>query len=98
MRMTRFILALTIAAGIWTSEAAAKTNGDNLLPDDYVFAGVDGKLVQTGVDKWTFGDAGENGGGHKRTKRRNVSDMGESNEIRGEELFIRGILFVTSQT
>ena len=54
MRMTRFILALTIAAGIWTSEAAAKTNGDNLLPDDYVFAGVDGKLIQTAPDKWAF--------------------------------------------
>ena len=60
MRIARFILALTIAAGIWTSGAAAKTNGngktngDKLLPDDYVFAGVDGKLVQTGVDKWAF--------------------------------------------
>ena len=24
------------------------------MPDDYVFAGVDGKLVQAGVDKWAF--------------------------------------------
>jgi len=60
MRTARFILTLTIAAGIWTSGAAGKTNGngktngDKLLPDDYVFAGVDGKLVQTGVDKWAF--------------------------------------------
>jgi hypothetical protein len=45
MRTARFILALTMAAGIWTSGAAGKTNGDKLLPDDYVFAGVDGNLV-----------------------------------------------------
>ncbi len=66
MRIARFILALTIAAAITTSAAAAKTSGeksthevksqagDKLLPDDYVFAGVDGKLVQTGTDKWAF--------------------------------------------
>jgi hypothetical protein len=54
MRTARFILAMTMAAGIWTSEAAAKTNSDKLLPDDYVFAGVDGNLVQKGVDKWAF--------------------------------------------
>ena len=24
------------------------------MPEDYVFAGVDGKLVQTGADKWAF--------------------------------------------
>lgn len=60
MRIARFILALMIAAAITTSAAAAKTNGnksqagDKLLPDDYVFAGVDGKLVQTGTDKWAF--------------------------------------------
>ncbi len=60
MRIARFILALTIAAAITTSAAAAKTNdnklqaGDKLLPDDYVFAGVDGKLIQTGTDKWAF--------------------------------------------
>ena len=66
MRITRFILALTMAAGIWTS-AAAKTGSektphhdvklvrsDKLLPDDYVFAGVDGKLIQTAPDKWGF--------------------------------------------
>jgi hypothetical protein len=53
-------LALTIAAAITTSAAATKTNGnklqagDKLLPDDYVFAGVDGKLIQTGADKWAF--------------------------------------------
>ena len=60
MRIARFILALTMAAGIWTSGAAAKTNsdvktnGDKLLPDDHVFAGVDGKLIQTAPDKWAF--------------------------------------------
>jgi len=54
MRTARFILALTMAAGIWTSGAAAKTNDDKLLPDDYVFAGVDGKLIQTAPDKWAF--------------------------------------------
>ncbi len=60
MRTANLILALTIAAGIWTSGAAAKTNGngktngDKLLPDDYVFAGVDGKLIQTAPDKWAF--------------------------------------------
>ncbi|MGA2677694.1 MAG: hypothetical protein ABSF37_00175 [Sedimentisphaerales bacterium] len=60
MRIARFILALTIAAAITTSAATTKTNGnklqagDKLLPDDYVFAGVDGKLVQTGTDKWAF--------------------------------------------
>ena len=66
MRITRFILALMMAAGIWTS-ASAKTGSDKtphhdvklvrsdkLLPDDYVFAGVDGRLIQTGVDKWAF--------------------------------------------
>jgi hypothetical protein len=65
MRIARFIFVLTIAAAI-TMSAAAKTNvnklkainklqaGDKLLPDDYVFAGVDGRLVQTGADKWAF--------------------------------------------
>jgi hypothetical protein len=62
MRTARFILALTIA--ICVSQAVAKTNGGKLLPDDYVFAGVDGKLVQTGVDKWAFefGSASNIGG------------------------------------
>lgn len=54
MRTARFILALTAVMVIWTSQAAAKTNGDKLLPDDYVFAGVDGKLIQTAPDKWAF--------------------------------------------
>jgi hypothetical protein len=66
MRIARFILALTIAAAITTSATAAKNSGekstrevksqagDKLLPDDYVFAGVDGKLVTTGADKWAF--------------------------------------------
>ena len=60
MRIARFILALTIAAAITMSAAAVKTSGnklqagDKLLPDDYVFAGVDGKLIQTGTDKWAF--------------------------------------------
>jgi len=66
MRIARFILALTIAAAITTSATAAKTNSnklqtgnklqasDKLLPDDYVFAGVDGKLIQAGSDKWAF--------------------------------------------
>ena len=52
MRTVLSILILTITAVISTS--AAKTNSDRLLPDDYVFAGVDGKLVQTGADKWAF--------------------------------------------
>ena len=54
MRIARFILALTAAMAIWASQAAGKTNGDKLLPDDYVFAGVDGKLIQTAPDKWAF--------------------------------------------
>ncbi|MGD0571612.1 MAG: hypothetical protein ABSB11_01170 [Sedimentisphaerales bacterium] len=60
MRIARFIFALTIAAAITTSAAAVKTSGnklqagDKLLPDDYVFAGVDGRLIQTGADKWAF--------------------------------------------
>lgn len=60
MRIARFILALMIAAAITTSATAAKINGnkllagDKLLPDDYVFAGVDGKLIQKGADKWVF--------------------------------------------
>jgi hypothetical protein len=66
MKITRFILTILIAAAISTSAAAAKTGGeksprevklphsDKLLPDDYVFAGVDGKLIQTASDKWTF--------------------------------------------
>ncbi|MGA2322907.1 MAG: hypothetical protein ABSG22_03570 [Sedimentisphaerales bacterium] len=54
MRIARFILVLTMVTGSWTSQAAVKTNGDKLLPDDYVFAGVDGKLIQTAPDKWTF--------------------------------------------
>jgi hypothetical protein len=65
MKITRFILAVAVAAAI-TISAAAKTGGekssrevklphsDKLLPDDYVFAGVDGKLIQTAPDKWTF--------------------------------------------
>ena len=55
MRMTRIILALTMAIAIWspkTTEAGA--GGTPLLRDDYVFAGVDGKLVQSGPDKWSF--------------------------------------------
>jgi hypothetical protein len=67
MKITRFILAIAIAAAIAMSAMAAKTGSgktphhdvklvrsDKLLPDDYVFAGVDGKLIQTGVDKWAF--------------------------------------------
>jgi hypothetical protein len=64
MKITRFILAIVIAAAITISATAAKNGGekskreakppqsDKLLPDDYVFAGVDGRLVQiTAVDK-----------------------------------------------
>lgn len=66
MRIARLILALAIAAAITMSATAAKNGGekstheikspysDKLLPDDYVFSGVDGKLVQTGADKWAF--------------------------------------------
>jgi hypothetical protein len=67
MRIARFILAVAVAAAISTSATAAKTGSektphhdvklvrsDKLLPDDYVFAGVDGKLVQTAPDKWAF--------------------------------------------
>jgi hypothetical protein len=66
MKITRLILAISIAAAITISATAAKNGGekskhevkspqsDKLLPDDYVFAGVDGKLIQTGVDKWAF--------------------------------------------
>jgi hypothetical protein len=66
MKITRFILAIAIAAAISTSAMAAKNGGeksprevklphsDKLLPDDYVFAGVDGKLIQTAPDKWAF--------------------------------------------
>jgi hypothetical protein len=67
MNITRFILAIAVAAAITTSAMAAKAGSgktphnnvklmpsDKLLPDDYVFAGVDGKLIQTGVDKWAF--------------------------------------------
>jgi hypothetical protein len=65
MKITKFILTILIAAAI-TISAAAKNGGeksprevklphsDKLLPDDYVFAGVDGKLIQTAPDKWTF--------------------------------------------
>ena len=66
MRITRFILAILIVGVISISAMAAKVSSeksardvkpphiDKLLPDDYVFAGVDGKIVQTGVDKWAF--------------------------------------------
>jgi hypothetical protein len=67
MRTARFILAVAVAAAILTSATAAKTGSektphhdvklvrsDKLLPDDYVFAGVDGKLIQTAPDKWAF--------------------------------------------
>ena len=60
MRIARFILALMITAAITMSATAAKTSGnklqagDKLLPDDYVFAGVDGRLIQTEADKWAF--------------------------------------------
>jgi hypothetical protein len=60
-------LAVAVAAAILTSATAAKTGSektphhdvklvrsDKLLPDDYVFAGVDGKLIQTAPDKWAF--------------------------------------------
>ena len=65
MKITRFILTILIAAAI-TISAAAKNgdeksprevklpHSDKLLPDDYVFAGVDGKLIQTAPDKWAF--------------------------------------------
>ena len=95
--------------------------GDKLLPDDYVFAGVDGRLVQTGADKWAFefesaaksadveikaGQTLEMLGSATLekmimdAKERNDAmfrDMGEGGEIRGEELFVRGILSVASQ-
>ena len=67
IKITRFILAVAVAAAISTSATAAKTGSektprhdvklvrsDKLLPDDYVFAGVDGKLIQTAPDKWAF--------------------------------------------
>jgi hypothetical protein len=65
MKITRFTLTILITAAI-TISAAAKNGGeksprevklpqsDKLLPDDYVFAGVDGKLIQTAPDKWAF--------------------------------------------
>jgi hypothetical protein len=52
MRMVLSILILAIAA-VTTTSGAAEIDG-KLLPDDYVFAGVDGRLVQTGDDKWVF--------------------------------------------
>jgi hypothetical protein len=54
MRTARFNLVLITALTICISQAIAKPNGDNLLPDDYVLSGVDGKLVQTGAGKWVF--------------------------------------------
>jgi hypothetical protein len=66
MKKIRFIMAIAIAAAITVSATAAKNSGakppraaksprsDKLLPEDYVFAGVDGKLIQTAPDKWAF--------------------------------------------
>lgn len=61
------IISVLIAIALLSTTTAAKTgsektphhdvklvHSDKLLPDDYVFAGVDGKLIQTATDKWTF--------------------------------------------
>ncbi|MGA2069793.1 MAG: hypothetical protein ABSG97_00440 [Sedimentisphaerales bacterium] len=62
----RIISVLIAIALLSTSATAAKNGGekssravklphsDKLLPEDYVFAGVDGKLIQTAPDKWAF--------------------------------------------
>ncbi len=54
MKKIRFITALILTAYLSASAIAKEKDNRELLPDDYVFAGVDGKLVQEGVDKWAF--------------------------------------------
>jgi len=52
MRTTRFILVLIVSIGILLPDVFAA--GEQLLHDDYVIAGVDGRLVEAGPDKWAF--------------------------------------------
>jgi hypothetical protein len=61
MGIKKIILAVMISAAIMASEASAD---GQFIPGDYVLAGVDGKLIQSGPDKWMFeieSDAGEGG-------------------------------------
>jgi hypothetical protein len=46
------ILAVIMSIGVLLPEAFAA--GEQLLHDDYVIAGVDGRLVEAGPDKWMF--------------------------------------------
>jgi hypothetical protein len=52
IKTMRFISALIISSGILLPEAFAAS--EQLLHDDYVIAGVDGRLVEVGPDKWVF--------------------------------------------
>ena len=52
MRTTRFMLALIVSIGILLPDVFAA--GEQLLHDDYVIAGADGRLVKAGADKWMF--------------------------------------------
>ncbi len=55
IRTTRLALALLVMIILAGPEAPAEDGaGANLIRDDYVFAGVDGRLVQAGDDKWLF--------------------------------------------
>ncbi|MFH1370123.1 MAG: hypothetical protein ABII09_02390 [Planctomycetota bacterium] len=53
--MIRYILAVTAIAGFCVSVAFAQNqNEEKLLRDDYVLAGVDGRLVEGEGGKWLF--------------------------------------------
>ncbi len=56
-RIIRFIPAVIIAVVFWTATATATAQqepGARLLSDGYVFAGVDGKLIEAEDGRWLF--------------------------------------------
>jgi hypothetical protein len=65
MGTKKIIFAVVMSIAVLVSEVFAEAStGRELIPDDYVFAGVDGKLVQSGPDKWLFEiDTGTSEGG-----------------------------------
>jgi hypothetical protein len=74
MTTTRFILTVAVVVAGWASVTiAGEAAGEKLVRDDYVFAGVDGRLihqtdagqVQAGPDKWLFEFESEAEGGRE---------------------------------
>jgi hypothetical protein len=74
MRTTRFILALIVSIDILLPEAFAA--GEQLLHDDYAIAGIDGRLVEVGTDRWVFEfEAGMSTGATEEAKAGQTLEM-----------------------